>query len=218
MKSIIASLAMLFVLITLPTQNSCAQQAKNYQFIYIDHEVNTPVNQLCAKLKELYEFADETGDALIIYLSTGLPSEEYRMLSLKNLKDVTGKDLDTEEAFNNIIGALQNANYHAVNPKADVNNIINLFDTYNYQDEKGALTYKTVKLNFYVGSRFWTYGYDYSVLSYLYSLLDVVNMPKGIFSFNVMISHSDKPKYPEEKPFGDANLQGINKNVNITLY
>lgn len=218
MKSFIASLALLFAWITLPIQNSYAQQAKNYQFVYIDHEVNTPVNQLCAKLKELYEFAEETGDVLIIYLSTGNPSEEHRILSLKNIKDVTGKDLDTEKSFNNIIGALQNSNYHAVNPKADVNNIINLFDTYRYQDEKGAITYKSVKLNFYVGSRFWQHGYNYLVLSYLYSLLDVEKMPKGVFSYNIMISRSDKPVYPEGKPFGDTNLQGINEKVNITLY
>lgn len=218
MKSIIASLTILFAWMVLPIHNTYAQQTKNYQFVYIDHEVNTPVNQLCTKLKELYGFAEETGDALIIYLSTGIHSEGYCMLSLKNLKDVTEKNLDTEEAFNNIIGALQNANYHAVDPKADVNNIINLFDTYSYQDENGSLTYKNVKLNFYVGSRFWTYGYEYMVLSYLYSLLDVVNMPKGVFTYNVMISHSDKPKYPEGKPFGDINLQGINENVKITLY
>lgn len=218
MKTIIASLALLFMWITLPIQNSYAQQAKNYQFVYIDHEINTPVNQLCAKLKELYEFAEETGDVLIIYLSTGNPSEEHRILSLKNIKDVSGKDLDKEKAFNNIIGALQNSNYHAVNPKADVNNIINLFDTYRYQDEKGAITYKSVKLNFYVGSRFWQHGYNYLVLSYLYSLLDVENMPKGVFSYNIMISRSDKPVYPEGKPFGDTNLQGINEKTNITLY
>ena len=117
---------MLFFCIMLPFQSVNAQQAKNYQFVYIDHEVNTPVNKLCQKLKELYDDAYETGDVLIIYLSTGLPSEGYCMQSLTNIKDVTETNLDTEEAFDKIIGALQNSNYHSVNPKADVNNILKL--------------------------------------------------------------------------------------------
>ena len=139
---------MLLVCILLSFQSISAQQTKNYQFVYIDHEVNTPVNKLCQKLKELYDDAYETGDVLIIYLSTGLPSEGYCMQSLTNIKDVTEKKLDTEEAFDKIIGALQNSNYHSVNPKADVNNILNLFETYNYLDNNGKLSYKNVKLSF----------------------------------------------------------------------
>lgn len=218
MKYITISLALLLTLVVLPVQNVYAQQARNYQFVYIDHEVDTPVNQLCKKLKELYDFAEQTDDILIIYLSTGIPSEGYCMLSLKNLKDVTEKQLDSEDAFNNIIGALQNANYHSVNPKADVNNIINLFDTYSYQNESGILAYKSVKLNFYVGSRFWAHGYEYLVLSYLYTILGVADMPSDKFSYNVMIPHQDRPKFSEGKPFGDINLQGINEKINITLY
>ena len=197
---------MLLVCILLSFQSISAQQTKNYQFVYIDHEVNTPVNKLCQKLKELYDDAYETGDVLIIYLSTGLPSEGYCMQSLTNIKDVTEKKLDTEEAFDKIIGALQNSNYHSVNPKADVNNILNLFETYNYLDNNGKLSYKNVKLSFYVGSRFWTLGYEYSVLSYLYALLGVADMPLGVFSYNVMASLADKPKYEEGKPFGELNL------------
>ena len=101
------------------------------------------------------------------------------MLSLTNLKDETEKGLDSEEAFNNILEALQNSNYHSVNSKRDVENILDLFNKYNYLDENGKLTYKNVKLSFYVGSRFWTLGYEYSVLSYLYALLDVEDMPLG---------------------------------------
>ena len=193
-------------------------ETKNYQFVYIDHEVNTPANQVCNKLKELYEDALETEDVLIIYLSTGLPSEGYCMMSLTGLKDDTEKKQDTEEAFNKIVGALQNSNYHSVNPKADVQNIIDVFDTYPYQKENGKLAYKNVKLSFYVGSRFWTLGYNYSVLSYLYALLNVADMPKDSYSFNIMASRSDKPNYTEGMPFGSLNLQGINKKVTISLY
>ena len=64
---------------------------KNYHFVYIDHEVNTPTNQLCNKLKDLHEDALETEDVLIIYLATGLSSEGYCMLSLTNLQDATDK-------------------------------------------------------------------------------------------------------------------------------
>ena len=95
---------------------------------------------------------------------------------------------------------------------------LKLFDNYNYLDDSGNLTYKNVKLSFYVGSRFWTLGYEYSILSYLYALLEVANMPLGAFSYNIMASLADKPKYEEGKPFGELNLQGINDRVKITLY
>ena len=140
------------------------------------------------------------------------------MLSLTNLKDETEKGLDSEEAFNNILEALQNSNYHSVNSKHDVENILDLFNKYNYLDEDGKISYKNVKPSFYVGSRFWTLGYEYSVLSYLYALLDVENMPLGTYSFNIMVSLADKPNYEEGKPFGDLNLQNINEKVSITLY
>ena len=219
MKSIPSiTLMILLVCILFPFQSISAQQTNNYQFVYIDHEVNTPVNKVCQKLKDLYDDAIETGDVLIIYLSTGLPAEGYCMQSITNLKDVTDSNLDTEEAFDKIIGALQNSNYHSVNPKADVNNILKLFENYNYLDNNGKLAYKNVKLSFYVGSRFWTLGYEYSVLSYLYALLDVSEMPLGAFSYNVMASLTDKPKFEENKPFGELNLQGINEKVKITLY
>jgi hypothetical protein len=220
MKSLSSiSLITLLACFLLPIKDVCAQQQiKNYQFVYIDHEVNTPVNQLCKKLKELYDDAYETGDVLIIYLSTGLPSEGNCMLSLTNLKDATEKKQDTEEAFDKIIGALQNSNYHSVNPKADVYNILKLFDTYNYQNDNGMLTYKNVKLSFYVGSRFWTLGYEYSILSYLYALLDVANMPQSSFSFNIMTSLADMPKFEKGKPFGELNLQNINDRITISLY
>ena len=212
------SMVLLLICIILPCKDVYAQQTKNYQFVYIDHEVNTPVNQICEKIKELNEDSSETGDALIIYLSTGLPDEGYRMLSLTNLKDETEKGQDSEEAFNNILEALQNSNYHSVNSKRDVENILDLFNKYNYLDEDGKISYKNVKLSFYVGSRFWTLGYEYSVLSYLYALLDVENMPLGTYSFNIMVSLADKPNYEEGKPFGDLNLQNINEKVSITLY
>ena len=215
MKSFAISLMFLLVY----GATTLAQTAtKNYHFVYIDHEVNTPTNQLCNKLKDLHEDALETEDVRIIYLAPGLPSEGYCMLSLTNLQDGTDKKQDTEEAFNNIIAALQNAKYHSVSPKADVQNIIDLFDTYPYQQEDKNLTYKNVKLSFYVGSRFWTLGYNYSVLSYLYALLDVDSMPKGKYSFNVMVSRTDKPTYEEGMPFGNLNLQGINKKTSISIY
>lgn len=218
MKSLTIILLLLLSWAGLPCKAIEEKSTQNYHFVYIDHEAKTPTTQLCKKLKELYDDACETGDVLIIYLSTGMPSEGYCMLSLTNLTDISGKEQDTEEAFDKIIGALQSADYHAVSPKADVQNILKLFDDYKYQGEKGELYYKKVELTFYVGSRFWALGYNYSVLSYLYALLDVPNMPKENFDFSIMGSNKDKPDYADGIPFGDLNLQGINKNINIKLY
>ena len=105
----------------------------NLHFVYIDHEPSTPVNQLCQRVRTLRDDAIEVEDALIVYLSDGRQS----LLSFTNLRDASGRNRDANDAFVNIIAALQDANSHDVIAQEDRNNILRLFDEYNFVDENG---------------------------------------------------------------------------------
>ncbi len=186
----------------------------NLHFVYIDHEVTTPVNDLCKKLRGLQEDATEVDDGLIIYLSDGKTS----LFSFTNLKDNFGKNRDTEQAFVEIIAALQDANSHDVNAHEDINNILELFDEYNFIDENGEVTWANVTFDFYVGTSFWALGNNEKVIAHLYESMSLANLPKDKFNINIFKTKSDHLVFQPGLPFGDNNLGGINERVRILEY
>lgn len=214
-KSIVILFVMMCVSFTL---NVHAQMSRNLQFVYIDHEVTTPTNKLCQQLKSLRDDANETKDVLIIYLSTGISEQNYGMVSLTNVEDPNSEENSTEEAFNNIIAALQNTNYHSVDPKKDVANILRIFDWCNFLNDQRQLTFSNVTMDFYVSSNFWLLGYEHSIISHLYTDFDVESLPKASFSFNVFKPRDVELKHKEGTPFGTNNLQNINNNIRIKSF
>ena len=186
----------------------------NLHFVYIDHEPSTPVNQLCERIRTLRDDAIEIDDALILYLSDGKQS----LMSFTNLKDNYGKDRDTNDAFVSIIAALQDANSHDVIAVEDRKNILNLFDEYNFVNEMGQFKFSSVTMDFYVGAGFWSLGNNEKVISHLFVDFDVASLPKDKFVFNVFKPKGETLDYPEGKPFGDNNIDGINNKLSIFEY
>lgn len=186
----------------------------NLHFVYIDHEPTTPVNQLCQKLRILRDDATEIDDALIIYLSDGKSSP----MSFTNLKDVTGNKYDQREAFDDVIDALQNANSHDVIAREDRRNILNVLDAYNFIDDAGRLRFASVVIDFYVGPSFWTLGNNEKVISHLFVALNAAAYTRDKFSFYIWKPRGENLGYPEGKPFGDKNIDGINSKVSVFEY
>ena len=186
----------------------------NLHFVYIDHEPSTPVNQLCERMRTLRDDAIEIDDALIIYLADGKQS----LISFTNLKDIYGKDRDTNDAFVSIIAALQDANSHDVIANEDRKNILRLFDEYNFIGEDGSFKFSSVTMDFYVGSGFWALGNNEKVISHLFVDFDVSSLPKDKFVFNVFRPKGETLDYPEGKPFGNKNIDGINTKLGIFEY
>lgn len=211
---------MFVILLSVSTPCMYAQdsQNKNLHFVYVDHEVNTPVNQLCRQLKSLRDDALETGDVLIVYMSTGLRETNYGLQSYTNIADINSMERDTEEAFNNIIAAMQNANSHNVEPRQDVMNILKIFSDYNFQNEDSSLKYANVIFDFYVGSRFWKLGNNERVISHLYADLDIQSFSKNRCSFNVYQARGDKVASSNTNLFGRNNIQDINNKVKLLEY
>ncbi len=193
---------------------SAQDDSKNLHFVYIDHEVTTPVTELCEKIQQLHDDATEVDDALIVYLSDGKTS----IVSFTNLSDNAGKGRDTENAFLEVIAALEDANSHDVVATEDVRNIQNLFAEYNFINSDGQITYNSVIFDFYVGGSFWNLGNNEKVISHLYESFSMFNMPRGQFSLNIYKPKREHLQYPDGKPFGDNNVDGINERIRILEY
>lgn len=186
----------------------------NFHFVYIDHEPSTPVNKLCQRIRRLRDDAIEVEDVLVIYLSDGQNS----LLSFTNLPDVHEKERDKDEAFVNIIAALQNANSHDIIAREDRKNILKLFDEYNFVDEEGRLRFKSVVMDFYVSPEFWALGNNEKVISYLYVDLDIESFSQEQLTFNIFKPKGEDLNFPNDIPFGDNNINGINQKVKILEY
>ena len=200
-----------------------ADSLKNFHFVYIDHEPTTPVGQLCERINKLYNDAEEMGEALIVYLA----DETHPMISLTNVADSAAMgESGSKDAFYQIIDALQGEVYHEVST-ADAETIKKLigqdgsFPLFAKTDS-GRMNYKSVTLDFYIGSRFWALRYNERIIAALFSSLKVAEClekyPRAVFAFNVFKAKDDSLLYQEGKPFGLQNMDGINDKLNIIEY
>jgi hypothetical protein len=162
----------------------------------------------------LRDDAIEVEDALIVYLSDGRQS----LLSFTNLEDKKGMERDKSEAFVNIIAALQDANSHDVRAQDDRNNILKLFEEYNFVDDEGRFLFNSVTMDFYVGPEYWVLGNNEKVISHLFVDFDAASFPKEKLAFNVFKPKEQALDYPEGMPFGDNNIDGINQKLSIFEY
>lgn len=196
-----------------------AQEQKFYHFIYLEHEIGNHKNLLCERLKDMRQDAKETGDILIIYLSTGDQEQDYGICSYTNLEDPSGKRQDDEDAFNSIIAVIQDSKSLPVNAQADVNNIIDIMGSSNFVDESGKMKYQKAEIDFYAGSRFWNLGFNNKIIAHLYSILGISDLPQNVVDFRVFVPKSDdKLKYPNGMPFGENNIDGINDKIKLQKY
>jgi|GEM_PF-1203945 len=186
----------------------------NLHFVYIAHETTTPVNVLCDRLRELHDDAEDVDDILIIYLSDG-PSST---LSFTGLKDPQDLGRDTYEYFESVIGELQDANSHNVVARVDVDNILQLFATYDFVDNDHRIRYNSVTFDFYAGANFWALNNNENVISHLYTAFDMKSLPRDKFTLNIFTPRGELLGFEDGKPFGDNNVEGINQNVKLFRY
>lgn len=187
---------------------------KNLHFVYIDHEISTPVSRLCQRLQSFHNDALEVGDVLVIYLS----DNQHPFYSFTNLKDATDQKRDSKNAFNSIIEALQNSNSHAVSARDDRHFILNLFEDYNFVDDSGQLLYQTVTFDFYVGSSFWMMGNNEKIIAHLFVAFNAASYTRDKFAFNIYKPREVQLNYQEDMPFGDNDIDGINNKLSVFEY
>lgn len=214
MKKCLAILIAVLAIMPAVTVKAQDYSQMNLHFVYIDHETSTPVNQLCKRIRTLRDDAIEVEDALIIYLSDGRQS----LLSFTNLVDRNNENRDANEAFVNIIAALQDANSHDIIAREDRKNILKLFDDYNFIDEQGHFLFKSVTMDFYVGPDYWNLGNHEKVIAHLFVDFDASSFDKSKLAINIFKPKGVELKYPDGMPFGDNNIEGINQKLSIFEY
>lgn len=204
-------------------------QEKRLHFVYIDHEVTTPTKEVNARMTQRFydvgEFPDR--EALVIYLSNGRRSpvafvnlKEYASDVQLSRLTTSGEKRDTEEAFKGVLETMNNANSHSVEARVDVENILDIFEGLKVFDENGKLNFKSLRIDFYVGPNFWLLRNNEKVISRLYALLQqgLQDEDKKKITFSVFKPANVKIDYPEGKPFGDTNLNGINEKLQLLEY
>ena len=202
---------------------------KSLQIVYIDHEVTTPTKELNARMTERFydvvQYPDQ--EALVLYLSNGRRSP----IAFVNLKEfateeqlkfisASGLRRDTEDAFKDVLETMNKANSHTVEPLIDIDNILSLMEQLQVFDENGALNYKKLSFDFYVGPQFWLLRNNEKIISRIYAILHhgLKDADKDKISINVFKPADTKLEYTEGKPFGEANLNGINEKLSIMEY
>jgi len=202
---------------------------KNLQLVYIDHEVSTPTSVLNERITtryyEVVQYPEQ--ESMILYLSNGRLSP----VAFVNLEDyATAEQLpgntnssqrrDTEDAFKGVLETMNKANSHTVEPLIDINNILSILDQQQVFDENGKLKFKRLRFDFYVGPQFWQLFNNEKVIARLYAIIQqgLQDSDKKKISFNVFKPKDSHLDYPEGRPFGEFNLNGINEILNIMEY
>lgn len=182
------------------------ESGKKLLFVYIAHDSNTPVQQLCDRLRSYYEEATiYEGNVTIFYLG----NEDNPIVIEVNT------DRDNRQDFDKFISELQNQNFHTVYPLADLQNIVNLFDRLNLATEDGkSLNYETADWFFYVTPRFWDNSYHEELVSRLCFTLGTEAFDMYKFQIKFYYPENNEIKINEEYPFGFKNYG----NLNNTFY
>lgn len=189
--------------------------SKNLRIWYIDHEPSLQSYKLIKAMRAQRRQQIELGHAMIVYMANG----EHPYISLTGIKDNTGQGLDAPEAFDRICEAL-NQTSHDVLPWYDRQRIVKMFDDYNILTKDDKITFGAVRLEFYLTPESWTLGYNESIIAPIYFALNVPELLKQNFNFDIYVDPEKKGElnYNKIMPFGISNWDDINKKIVVDEY
>ena len=199
--------------LTANAQTGSDNEKNNLRVIFIDHEPSLPVRDIISYIRKQRAMAKENANSLIIYM----PNDQTPFISLTNIRNPYDNDDATQEAFDAICEALNQAS-HNKEPWHDRNALVKLFSDYGIMDDSGNLLFSAVRMEFYLTSDFWKLGYNESIIAPVFFAIDGANLLKKNFNFDVYVNPKDKPQYDEKAPFGKNNLGGINQLINLYDY
>lgn len=187
----------ILILLLCPYLTDAQVRHNSLKFIYINHSSDTPVSELTEYLKRNYKDAKNHDWPLIIYLSNmGRP-----FIAVAGISSV-----DYDDEFSELIGELQEKRYHEVDPKSDVEHIVELFNEYDFINDYGSPKFDSMTWSFYVNNEYWKLGYNELVIAQLYYVLNIASLPQDFLNLQICYSGEDELEYDEECPFGTKNL------------
>ena len=174
-------------------------QSHSLEFIYVAHDRSTPVNALCERLTEIYDYAvQDESQSVIFYLANADAPRIVRM----NLPG------DNRDALADLMGELRYKSAHEIYPDVDQEEIVRLFDEVDFLTDTGRPSFTSFKMTWYANPTFWSLGYNESLIARLFFTLDLGSLPGSYFNMEVWHARNDGLKYDEELPFGPKNLCG----------
>lgn len=193
-----------------------AMQARTLRFVYIAHDVTTPIEQLVQKIEGYYENLEDEADdeesvqQTIIYLSSGSNPVVANMKSGKR----------DDDNYNQVISELYERNFHDVDTEVDMNRVIEILEENDFMSPTGNLDVSQLKFEFYVTPTFWSMRQNESLISSLFYTLGIdkyydTNSPdySRSVSYKVFfptIEELRKCIGNEGMPFGSKNVNNIN--------
>ncbi len=184
---------------------------KQFNFIYIAHDVTTPVAHLVTRLREVYRDAIQFNNEVLFYLANGLEPVLVRV-------NMPG---DNRDDFDNVlIAELQIRNSHETFADLDIDNMMKVLYEDDFVNGQNELLYTSCFFDFYVGNSFWKLGNNKSVIAAMYFTLGAQKFERQQkeFFFNVFYPSNDTIEYAEGEPFGGWNIDNMNKKVLLKPY
>lgn len=200
MKKAILILMMALTCLSGIAQSDASRKEKSFRFVYIAHDVNTPVSRLVERLRANRNDAMEGGEDVVFYLASG----SNPIIVQYNVGENNKSDFDDL-----LLAELNERNSHDVDPETDLNTIFELLNNLNIVDQNKRLNYMSAKFNFYVNPKFWTLKNNESILVPLFFAFDIPHITGGRVQYQLMEAREDR--LPEGKLFGDKDVEGINK-------
>lgn len=190
----------LILIIALLAALSGSAQTKSFEFYYIAHDRNTPVNDLCKRLNNVYESADYDEECAVIFY---LPNYDEPLVVVMNLPGDNRKD------FEKLIGELRTKSHHQIYADNDYENILDLVNKYDFIDDSANRTYSSVLFCWYVNPEFWMMKYNEMLIASLYFDLEL-DKYKNYVTVETWHAADDglDERVDMDMPFGSKNLCG----------
>ena len=168
-----------FVLLIMFSFSAYSQQTFN--FYYISHTRSSSEATLIETLKSSYPL-DES-EAALFYLA----NSERPVVVAANIKNFDTSDLVP------IINEINQKSLHEIYPEVDLVTIPDLLAKAGVIGKDGVLNYDMFIMNFYVDTEFLEFNSE-SIVSSLYYVLDLEQLPAESFSMRIFHNGSDDTK------------------------
>lgn len=168
---------------------------KELTFVYISHDINTPVQTLCSRLKDLYNDARNYPEdrAVVFYLANG----DYPIICKMNIEG------GNHNRFEDIISELQVKRSHDCNPVIDIRTINDLFDVTEIVLPDGSGAFRSITWQWYVNGSFWEMEYNKTIIGAVYTILGMDEMIReNYLSTYMFYSEDDDIPLDRQYPFG----------------
>ncbi len=180
-----------------------AFDGRKVHFVYIAHDVETPIYELKGKL-DFYrdEAREDSNYQVIFYLAN-----QWRPIIVQ-INPVEYNEND----YKSLIQELYERDYHTPQPDVDVEYIVELFKNLQISGKDSGV--EELTMSYFVTPNFFIQGYNEAVIARLYYVLDIENLCSenkvGSFTLDALYPKGYKPEYSDGEPFGPMNLGLIN--------